>query len=373
MNSRDKLCKVIEMAKLSGRYCKQTMIQAHKNVCVYGLGKLFEDTFEDRDMAKRFHVNYLSDSDAQKLRGGGYKGIAYISPDKLKEIDDLIVILMVRNTTELEQQFLNWGIPFVAGFELLLEMSLGKIVSAEQFANNKILEVYDLLEEEAKETYTELMANRLAPELAEKSYSDLYCPGDYFNGVYFPVTEEESFVDCGAYDGDTIRELLKVTKQFNQVHAFEIDNVNYDNLGKYVATLPTELQKRIQLYHAGVWNEHKQISYGNETKSSGTSFSILKSSNVQKIFVERLDDVLKEEKVTFIKMDIEGSELPALQGGEQVIKAQKPKLAICLYHKIEDFWEIPVYLHSLVPEYRFGVMHHCRNVFYGTVLYAWCG
>lgn len=66
MNSRDKLCKVIERAKISGRYCKQTMIQSHKNVCVYGFGKLFED----RDMAKRFHVNYLSDSNTRKLRGG---------------------------------------------------------------------------------------------------------------------------------------------------------------------------------------------------------------------------------------------------------------------------------------------------------------
>ncbi len=372
MNSRDKLYKVIESAKLSGRYCKQTMILAHKNVCIYGLGKLFEDTFGDRDMAKRFHVNYLSDSNTKKY-GGGVFEIPYISPDQLKELDDLIVIIMVRDATELEQQFLDWGIPYVAGFELLLEMSLGKVVTAEQFENNKILDVYDLLEEDAKDTYAELLANRLAPELAEKSYSDLFCPCDYFNGAYFPVTDEECFVDCGAYDGDTVRELLKVAKQFRQVYAFEIDNENYDNLGKCVSTLPMELQKRIKLYHAGVWSENKIISYGNEKKSGGTSFSILKSSNVQEIHVEKLDDILRDEIVTFMKMDIEGSELPALQGGETIIKVQKPKLAICLYHKIEDFWEIPMYLHSLVPEYRFGVMHHCGGIFYGTVLYAWCG
>ncbi len=370
MNRRDKLCKIIESAKSSGRYCKQTMILAHKNVCVYGLGKLFEDTFEDRDMAKRFHVNYLSDSNVEKYKG--LFRIPYISPDQLKELDDLIVIIMVRDTTELEQQFLDWGIPYVAGFELLLEMSLGKIVSAEQFANNKILDVYDLLEEDAKDTYTELMANRLAPELAEKSYSDLYYSSAYFNEVYFPVTDEEYFVDCGAYNGDTIREFLRVAKQFRRVCAFEIDNANYDSLSKYVSTLPMEVQKKVKLYHAGVWNENKVIGYGNELNSGGESFSVLKSSNVQEICVQKLDDVLKEEKVTFIKMDIEGSELPALQGAKNIIRKQKPKLAICLYHKIEDFWEIPIYLHSLVPEYQFSVMHHCGGIFYGTVLYAWC-
>ena len=81
-----------------------------------------------------------------KNTGGGVFEIPYISPDQLKELDDLIVIIMVRDATELEQQFLDWGIPYVAGFELLLEMSLGKVVTAEQFENNKILDVYDLME-----------------------------------------------------------------------------------------------------------------------------------------------------------------------------------------------------------------------------------
>lgn len=372
MNSRDKLCKIIESAKKSGSYCKQTMIQSHKNVCVYGLGKLFEDTFEDRNLESLFHVNYLSDSNPEKLLGGGYNDIPYIDPNKLCEIDDLIVILMIRDTAELEKQFLNWGIPFVAGFELLLEMSLGEIISAEDFANNEILEVYDLLEEDAKETYAELMANRLAPGLAEKSYLDLYHPNDYFNGLYFPITAEESFVDCGAYNGDTIRELVKTVGGFNQIYAFEIDDINYNSLNDYVLTLPLDARERIKTYHAGVWDKHKEIGYGNETKSSSASFSILKSSNVQKVNVERLDDILAGMIITLIKMDIEGAELQALQGGEKIIKTQRPKLAICLYHKIKDFWEIPMYLHSLVPEYQFGILHHKENIFYDSVLYAWC-
>lgn len=60
----------------------------------------------------------------------------------------------------------------------------------------------------------------------------------------------------------------------------------------------------------------------------------------------RLDDALKGEDATFIKMDIEGSEVAALRGTEEILRTQKPQLAICVYHKTSDFWEIP----SLIRE-----------------------
>lgn len=370
--NRTKLQKVIESAKKSGRYCKQTMVRSYKNVCVYGLGKLFEDTFENRKLGELFHVNFLADSNTEKLVGRQRDGIKYVTLEELRDIDDLIIILLLRDTKELEEKFLAWSIPFVTGFELLLEMSFAKIITPEQFKKNEILEVFDLLEDSAKEIYVELMANRLAPELAEKSYKDLYTPCDYFNQVFFPITQQESFVDCGAYDGDTIRELLKHTDGFEAIYSFELDRNNFRKLSEYVATLPKNLSENIELHHAGVLDEYKEVCYGNETQSDRDAFSILKTSNKETAVVEKLDDVLNQKRVTLIKMDIEGSELQALHGAENIIREQHPKLAICLYHKIEDFWEIPMYLHKLVPEYHFGILHHVPNIFYGTVLYAWC-
>ncbi len=86
------------------------------------------------------------------------------------------------------------------------------------------------------------------------------------------------------------------------------------------------------------------------------------------IEVVALDSVIKE-KVTFIKMDIEGSELKALQGGRNLIRTYMPKLAISIYHKWEDLIDIPVYIHELAPEYKLFIRHY----FYSpaeTVLYA---
>ena len=86
------------------------------------------------------------------------------------------------------------------------------------------------------------------------------------------------------------------------------------------------------------------------------------------IKVVTIDGIVKE-KVTFIKMDIEGSELKALHGAEQKIKKYKPKLAICIYHKVEDIIDIPSYIHSLVPEYKFYIRHYSFGQA-ETVLYA---
>jgi hypothetical protein len=62
-------------------------------------------------------------------------------------------------------------------------------------------------------------------------------------------------------------------------------------------------------------------------------------------------------------------ELEALKGAEKTIRRYKPKLAICLYHRREDFIEIPLFIKELVPEYKF-FMRHYSDYAYDTILYA---
>ena len=80
-------------------------------------------------------------------------------------------------------------------------------------------------------------------------------------------------------------------------------------------------------------------------------------------------DLEIDEPVTFIKMDIEGAELRALHGAQLHIKEFKPKLAISVYHKMADLYEIPQFLHSIHPDYKFYLRHH-GNDDTDTVLYA---
>lgn len=80
-------------------------------------------------------------------------------------------------------------------------------------------------------------------------------------------------------------------------------------------------------------------------------------------------DNLISEKVTFIKMDIEGAEYNALLGCKKIIREQKPKLAICIYHKPEDIIEIPELILSINKEYQFYIRHY-STTWAETILYA---
>lgn len=82
-----------------------------------------------------------------------------------------------------------------------------------------------------------------------------------------------------------------------------------------------------------------------------------------------MDDIIKG-KVTYIKMDIEGMEMDALKGGSEIIRRYKPKLAISVYHKMEDIIEIPYYINSLELGYELYLRHYwdCNGT--DTILFA---
>ena len=104
------------------------------------------------------------------------------------------------------------------------------------------------------------------------------------------------------------------------------------------------------------------------TAESGGS-SRVADNGTDKIYVDSLDNILQGKAVSFIKMDIEGAELKALYGCKNTLMKYKPKLAICVYHKIDDIVEIPLYLHDVVPEYIFYMRHYLVRA-NETVLYA---
>lgn len=88
------------------------------------------------------------------------------------------------------------------------------------------------------------------------------------------------------------------------------------------------------------------------------------------IEADTLDNIVKNEKVTFIKMDIEGAEEKALEGAERVIKEHKPILAICIYHNLEDFYKIPLLIKRYNAEYKLYIRHYTDMADTETVCYA---
>jgi FkbM family methyltransferase len=183
----------------------------------------------------------------------------------------------------------------------------------------------------------------------------------YFEPDLFTLTDEEVFVDGGAYTGDTVEEFLtKTNHQFSEIHSFEPEDSKIEEYNHKFANV-----QRIHLHPFGLWNKKEVLRFNsNNAGDSGIS----NEGNIE-IPVISLDEVLEGKRVTFIKMDIEGAELEALRGAEKTIKKSNPKLAICVYHKPLDLVDIPLYIKELVPEYNIYLRHYGDDL-YETVCYA---
>ncbi len=185
--------------------------------------------------------------------------------------------------------------------------------------------------------------------------------GKQYFDVFSPV-ENEIFVDAGAYDGSTTLQFAKWTNnQYKKAYVLEPLSDMRSAIEQKIKD--ADLQN-ISVLEKAAWNK-EEILYFKENDSG----SKISKDGAFAINSADIDSITGDEAVTFIKMDIEGSELKALEGAKETILRNTPRLAICIYHKPEDILEIPLYLLELIPEYKFYIRHYCSNMF-ETVLYA---
>jgi FkbM family methyltransferase len=187
----------------------------------------------------------------------------------------------------------------------------------------------------------------------------------YFRDDLFKLSKNEVLVDCGAFDGDTLRLFLDESgNKFDRVIAFEPDPSNFAKLSELVSRLPEDVRQRITLHQAatGEINEKLMMDVG-----IGPS-SYIGSGDLQ-VDSFALDSLLNDVPITFIKMDIEGSELATLKGAEKLIRKNSPILTISAYHRQSDLWDIPILIHSLNPDYAFHLRPHMLEA-WDLVCYA---
>jgi len=171
----------------------------------------------------------------------------------------------------------------------------------------------------------------------------------YFADELITTTTNEIFVDCGAFDGDTIQEFLKYrTSSFERIIAIEPDPINCKALEARVSALPVETKKKIQVIQSAVGSKRALVTF-NATGTAGSSFG----NGSYEVECAPLDELLDGIKPTFIKMDIEGAEPDALLGARSIIERDAPVLAICLYHAQEHLWQVPLLIQSLSSQYDF--------------------
>jgi FkbM family methyltransferase len=176
----------------------------------------------------------------------------------------------------------------------------------------------------------------------------------YFPENLFTLTKHEVFVDCGAYDGDTVHSFLEATGEaFERIVAFEPDPANYRRLQHRLSECPPEIARRVETHQKAVGSATCRVRFA----ALGTEGSAIGTNGLEVECVS-LDEVLGGVTPSHIKMDIEGAELDALQGARQLVACKAPILAICSYHRQTDLWRIPALIHSLNPDLQLFLRPH---------------
>ncbi len=180
----------------------------------------------------------------------------------------------------------------------------------------------------------------------------------YFPRDLIELSDQEVFVDCGAYDGDTIGSFLEATHyRFRAAIAFEPDPHAAARLRVVAQTLPAEARDRIRIEEKAVGGSSGTVRFD----GGGTPGSRLSGTGSVMVDCVTLDSALREIVPTFIKMDIEGAEEDALRGATDTIRAHRPVLAVCIYHLQADLYRLPALLGQLCPDYTLFLRRQARD------------
>ena len=171
-------------------------------------------------------------------------------------------------------------------------------------------------------------------------------------------------VDAGAYDGDTACELVELCPHIERIYAFEPDRRNFRKLCAYA-----EGEGRVLPINAAVWKESATLVFDDSgNRNAGVDDGTARRKAEVKALA--VDDVRGDERIDYIKYDVEGSEREAIEGSARIIREQKPDLLISLYHRTEDLHELILQVKELCPEYRLYVRRYPYIPAWDLNLYA---
>ena len=273
-----------------------------------------------------------------QMRNMGYEVKSFV--DTLREFPEILNIV--------EKERYLW-------FENRQELNIGKLKEVE----------YLLSDGRSRQLLKKIIEFRKTLDMTyypkpTSNLSEQYFPKDV---PIIPEDDELRFIDCGAFTGDTL-ELIRnnVSKEKKiSVVSFEPDP---NNLKKFQENVKNFSNIRTVLVPMGVYSKTTILSFSLSGCSSG-----IDENGEMSIPVTTLDETVYSFHPNYIKMDVEGAEKEALLGAQNIIKEFTPNLAISLYHKAEDLWELPLLVNELNPNYDFYIRTHA-HLGVETVLYC---
>lgn len=287
----------------------------------------------------------------------------------------------VRKLSEIEEQVEDFVIvlAFAAGYQSLVDkiVEIGKrhtlivpdvpVAGGGLFTYDYCLEhaaeleaVYGMLaDDESRRVYASIINFKISGDICY--LLDVTTPKAEIYRKIIRLTPNEVYVDLGAYNGDTIAEVLQYTRgKYIRIYAVEPDRKNFKKLCKYLDGM-----RYVNAYHAVAWCKDTTVPFSTKAgrQSAVSAFG-------QEIEARSVDSILKGRPATIIKMDVEGCEREALWGASQTIAHFSPKLMVSLYHRNEDIFALPLLIRRLNPGYDLYIRHQLYIPAWETNLYA---
>lgn len=363
---------IINTILASGLRPNKTIFSKYdKGVIIYGAGKTGREVLALLQQ-HNIKVDCFLDQNAESIALIDH--VPVVSPDNPYVEKTKMVILALFNDTDNIETVINdltqIGYDRIMPYtELFLHFAdslatnfwLGPNDNYKSYANELALVLNMLGDARSKELYLAVMRFRMTGNPA-------YLPEPERKTIYFPIdlpteARPHHFIDCGAFEGDTLLSARDRFGMLKSVRAFEPDPKNFQKLVELNDENP--FAEDIALIPCGVWDTSCQLNFN----AHGTAASNICDCGHTVVQCLAIDQYLGDYRPTFIKLDIEGSELEALNGCKKMIQRWKPDLAVSIYHRPEHLWAVPLFIREQAPGYRYFLRLHGHNGF-DTVLYA---
>lgn len=329
----------------------QNMRSCGKPLVLYGMGN-GADAVLDRMAQENLQAAGIFASD-EFVRGQCFRNMRVERYADIKERlgDFAVVIAFASELPEVLARFKTLAqrhvvfaphLPLYAGSELVSAAWLQKYAA-------RLQAVYDrLADEKSREVFAAVLNYKLSGKPEYLWQCETARQEDLRR--LLALGAQESYLDLGAYDGDTVREFISLTNgQYQKITAVEADRRNYRKLCAKTEGLPN-----VRALEAAVWSEDTELDFSD----SGGRQSTLINAHKRRVRAVSVDSLLNGETVSYIKMDVEGAEKQALLGAQGCIKTHRPKMFIAAYHYDNDFFELPELLWRLNADYKIYLRKH---------------
>ena len=350
----------------------QNLVQADKPIVLYGMG---DGAVKILRVCSRYGIN-IADIFASDgfVRGHSFEGYRVKRLAEIEAIYGDFIILVAFAVHD--EPTMNRLYELSERYELYVPdvPVAGEGLFTPEYAcahEQEFETVYNLLaDEQSKKVFSDVLNYKISGKLSyikncttqkDETYRQIIQP-----------RQDECYVDLGAYDGDTIRELLSYTAgRFEHITAFEPDVKNHKKLvAKLSESLKTEDVQHVQALNIGAHCEETTLYFQGRAGRNSALSQNAQASKVIPVPVNSVDNILNGAKATLIKFDVEGAEHNALLGCAETIRLHAPRLIVSAYHRNEDLFDLPLLVHRLNPHYRLYFRHHPYIPAWDTNLYA---